>query len=260
VTLTVTNRNTQQTDTMTTNVLISEEGEGAEKDPNQSGDPGLRRNPTAQVSNALIACQSAADTGFSSLKVTRAGKGLKFEGTARGGNGAFLTEIYQVAKGRSASKPKKVASFTVTGSYTWNGKPKKGKLSAGTYYAQMSARGTGAREDVRAVGLTRSKTAFKLRKPFQRPDTCSEISLFRLDSPAFGPKRKLTASFTLTQPGTATIEVRRGKKRVARITRKAPTANRLQKVAISPKKLRKGEYKIILRAGGKTETLNARRY
>jgi PKD repeat protein len=267
VTLTVTNLKTKQSDTMKTNVSISEDGDFNETDPDQrrrggggggGGTGGF--DPGAQAANSLLACQSAADTGFSSLKVSRAGKGLKFEGVARGGNGAFLAEVFQVAKGRSATKPRKVASFTVNRSLTWNGKPKKGKLTPGTYFARVTARGTGARPDVRGFALTRSKSSFKLRKPFQRADTCSEISLFRLDSPAFGPKRKLTASFTLTKPGTATVEVFRGKKRVKRITRKVPSANRLQKVAISPKKLKRGEYRIVLKAAGKSETLNARRY
>jgi hypothetical protein len=261
VKLTVSNRATQQSDTMTTNVAIADEGEANESDPDQSKDRGFdTAGPTAQASNSIVACQSAADTGFSSVKVSRAGKGLRIQGTARGGNGAFIAEIFQATKGRKAIKPRKVASFTVTGgSHSWNGKPTKGKLGAGTYYVQLRARGTGSREDVRGVALTRSKKSFKVRKAFQRADTCGEISRFALESPAFGPKRSLTAAFALTRAGKATIEVYKGKKRVKRVNKTA-AANTLVKVAISPKKLKRGEYRIVLRAAGKTETLNARRY
>ena len=251
VKLTVTNRDTHQSDTMTTNVLITGEGAGSETDPGgQDGDPGLR------AKNSVVACQSASDTGFTALKVTRAGSGLKFEGGSRGPSAAFRAEVYQATRGRAAIKPKRIAQFTVNGSYAW--KP-KGKLKSGTYFARMTARGSGNRPDVRSVALKRTGRSFRLLKPFQRPDTCSEISLFRLDAPAFGPKRKLTAAFTLAKPGAATIDVLRGKKRVKRIRVKVKSANRLQKVSISPKKLRRGDYRIVLRAAGKAETLHAKR-
>ena len=251
VTLTVTNRDTAKSDAMTTNVLISDEDAGSETDPaGQDGDPGLR------AQNSVVACESSADTGFTALKVTRAGTGLKFEGGSRGPSSSFLAEVFQVTKGRKAIKPKRLARFTVNGSFTWR---PKGKLRAGTYFARMTARGSGARPDVRSVGLERRGSRFVGRKPFQRPDTCGEISLFRLDSPAFGPERKLTAAFTLTKPGKATIEVYRGKKRVKRIKKTVKSANRLQKVAIAPKRLRRGEYRVVLRAAGKKETLYAKR-
>ena len=251
VTLTVTNRDTGKADTMTTNVLIADEDAGTDSDPaGQDSDPGLR------AQNSVVACQAAADTGFTSLKVRRAGRGLKFEGASRGPSSSFLAEVFQATKGRKAIKPKRLARFTVNGSFTW--KP-KGRLKAGTYFARMTARGSGSRPDVRSVALERKGTKFRARKPFQRPDTCGEISLFRLDAPAFGPKRKLTAAFTLTKPGKATIEIYRGKKRVKRIKKTVKSANRLQKVKIAPKKLRRGEYRIVLRAAGKKETLHVKR-
>jgi Zn-dependent M28 family amino/carboxypeptidase len=251
VKLTVTNRDTGKSDTATANVLISDENAGTDSDPSgQDGDPGLR------AKNSVVACQAAADTGFTSLKVTRAGSGLKFTGASRGPSSSFVAEVFQATRGRSAIKPKRLVRLTVSGSATW--KPKK-KLAAGTYFARMTARGSGSRPDVRSVGLERKGTKFRARKAFQRPDTCGDVSLFRLDAPAFGPKRKLTAAFTLTKAGKATIEVFRGSKRVKRIKKTVKSANRLQKVAISPKKLRRGEYRIVLRAAGKKETLYAKR-
>ena len=252
VTLTLTNRDTGKSDTASVNVAVIT-GSGTESDPaGQGDDPGLRQK------NSVVACQSASDQGFTRASVKRAGKGLKFEGAARNGS-AFLAEVFRVSKGRSATKPKRVARFEVNGSLTWNGKPRKGTLTPGAYFVRLTIRGTGSRPDVRSFGLERTGSAFKLRKPFQKIDSCNAISLFRLDAPAFGPKRGLTAAFTLTQAGKVTIEVFRGAKKVRTIRKPVKSANRLQKVAISPKKLKRGEYRIVLKAGGKRAELFARK-
>jgi hypothetical protein len=248
VTLTVTNRDTHVSDTMSTNVAIAE-GNGNDADPSrQTSDPGLR------AKGAVVACQSAWQTGFQSLRVRPSGKGLRIDGQVTGGGG-FLADVFRAAKGRRVGRAKRVASFTVNGSTRWNG---RGATARGYYFIRLTTRGMGSRPDVRAFGLRRGAKRFRLLRRFQRPDSCEAVSLFRLESPVFGGKRKLGVAFTLTESGAAVVDLVRGSKRVKRYRRNA-TPNRLQKVRISPRGLRRGQYKVVLRAGGKRETLYATR-
>ena len=256
-TLTVTNRDTHQSDTVTRNVLVSSgEGEGNETDPDQSSDPGLR------AKGSVIACQSGQ--GFRSVSVKPAGRGLRFEGSSAAGGNTFLAEVFQVAKGRRATKAKKVASFNVNGSFTWDGKPRRGSLSRGTYMVRVSMRGTGARPDVRGFGFDRT-TRFKTRKPFQRADSCELLSLARLSAPAFGGKQKLLVNFTTTQAAKVTVSVFRGKaKKAVKRFRKSTSPNRLQRVTLSPRRLKRGDYRVVIAARGakgkQSTTLYARKY
>jgi hypothetical protein len=248
VTLTVTNRDTTQADAVSTSVNIAD-GTDTEADPSsQTQDPGLRAR------NSVTACQS--NTGFTQVKVRPAGAGLTFEGQARG-PGSIVAEVFQVAKGSRAQKPKLIASFSFNGSQTWDGRVKGKAAPAGTYYVRMTARGTGPRPDVRSFGFDR-KGKFKARKAFQRPDSCKTVSLFRLDSPAFGGKRKLGISFTTTKDMTVKVRVLRGRKKVKSFTVRAK-ANRLAKAFLAPNRLRKGEYKIVLKAAKTSEALYARK-
>ena len=250
-TLTVTNRDSQQADKVTRLVLV-QEGEGTDVDPDQSGDPGLR------AKNSVIACQSSGQ--FSSLSVKPSGKGLTFNASIPSGDVARV-EVFRSAKGRKATKARRVARFSFpSGSYKWNG---KGAKARGVYFARVSTLGNGSRPDVRSFAFTKTKR-FKARKPFQRTDTCELVSLFRLGAPTFGGKQKLLVNFTTTQGAKVTVQVFRGKKRVK--TFKATTsANRLQRVLLKPgKKLKRGEYRIKLTAvagsSKQTRTLYARKF
>jgi hypothetical protein len=249
VTLTVTNRTTHASDTMSTSVLIADATDSESDPSDQTQDPGLRPK------GSVTACQG--DTGFTHVKVTPAAGGLRFEGEARG-SGSVVAEVFQVAKGRRAQRPRKVASFAFEGSQTWDGMVGGRPASGGTYYVRMTARGTGPRPDVRSFAFERPARTFKARKPFQRKDSCDNVSLFRLDAPAFGGKRRLAISFTTRKSSRVAIEVLRGSKRVKRF-RVRTTANRLAKAFLSPKRLPRGEYRIVLRAGGKPQALYARK-
>jgi hypothetical protein len=250
-TLTVTNRDSHASDTATRNVLVSSgEGEGNDTDPDQSGDPGLR------AKNSVIACQSNAQ--FKSLSIKPSGNGLRFTSDVPSGDAVKVT-VFRSVKGRRASKARKVAGFTYKGSYKWNGKGAKAK---GVYFVQVSALGNSARPDVRSFAFTKTKR-FKARKPFQRTDNCELLSLFRLGAPTFGGKQKLLINFTTTKAAKVTVKVLRGKKKVK--TLKATTSpNRLGRVVLKPKKLKRGEYKIKLTAVAGSEkqsgTLYARKY
>jgi PKD repeat protein len=255
VTLTVTNRDTHKSDTATRAVLVEACSDNCanDSDPDQSGDPGLR------AQGSVVACQSGG--GFTSVKVTPAGRGLRFEGASP--SGGFTAEVFLAAKGRRATTPKRVASFDVNGSYTWDGQ--KPELADGTYFVRVSTRGTGVRPDVRGFGFDRKGARFTARKPFQRPDSCELLSLARLDAPAVGGKRALDVAITTTKAARVTVSVFRGNaaKAVKRF-KKTTSPNRLLKVALAPRKLERGEYRIAIAATaeGKTQraTLYARKY
>jgi PKD repeat protein len=249
-TLTVTNRDTHQSDAVTRLVLVGE-GEGTDVDPDQSGDPGLR------AKNSVVACQSAAQ--FKALTVKPEGKGLAFFADTANANDTVEVQVFQNAKGRRAVKRKRVAKFSFKGQYKWDGKGAKAK---GTYSVLVSTLGTAARPDVRGFAFTKA-AKFKARKPFQRTDTCQLLSLFRLGAPSFGGKQKLLVNFTTTKDAKITVKVLRGSKKVKTLKAKT-SANRLNRVTLKPKKLRKGEYKVVLTAVSGSEkqsgTLYARKY
>jgi hypothetical protein len=241
VTLTVTNRDTHQADTAIRKVLV-QPGTGTDVDPDQSADPGLR------AQGSVLACQSAG--GFTSVKVSPEGAGLKFEGSAPGGN-KFMADVFQVTKGRRVQAPKKVASFAVEGSFVWDGALPKGKLSAGTYFVRVSTRGTGSRADVRQFPFRRTSSAFRALKPFQSADSCDLLSLARLGAPAFGGKRPLLVNFTTTKASKVTVALYRGSSRKpAKRFTKRTQANRLARVTVRPKGLKRGQYRVVVSAAG----------
>ena len=247
--LTVTNRNTGEASAITRLVDVVD-GDGNDVDP-----PGQDRDPGLARPGSVVACQSG--TGFSSASVRPAGRGLRFEGRSASGQ-SFIARVFRATKGRRAIKPKLVASFEVNGSLTWNGKPSRGKLRNGTYYAQLDLRGTGSRADVRSFAFRRKGAKFKRLKAFRARESCDLISIASLSSPVFGGKRRLGISFATTKDSRVRVTVQRGKRVVKRFTRRT-TANRLARVTLKPRKLRRGTYRITIKAGAKTVRLYARR-
>ena len=177
----------------------------------------------------MVACKES--TGFLSAKVKRAGKGLRFD-FERAGTSPVKVNIYRQSNGRKALSAKKVASFEVTESFTWNGKPKKGKLRKGDYYAQMSVVSPSGQIDMRNFTLRRTGSKFKTGKPFTKTDSCDLLSLYRLGGPVFGGRTPLRIAFVLTQPAKVTVTLLKGKKKVKRIKRNVKSANRAQRINI----------------------------
>jgi hypothetical protein len=242
-TLTVTNRDSHASDTMSVGIVVGEEGAGDENDPSgQAVDPGLR------AQGSTVACQSSV-LGTATVKPSKKGLAIGFGASDRQGS----ADIFQVGP----KKDKKVKSLTGTGGVTWNG---KGGAKKGTFYVRVVTRGTQARQDSRGFGFSRKSGKFKARKAFQQPDTCDAITVFRLDTPAFGPKRKLSIAFVLKDAGKASVAVYRGKaKKPVKKFATTAQANTLAKFSLAGKKLKKGEYRIVLKAAGATKTLYAAR-
>ena len=255
--LTVTNRTTNKSATMTVPIVVEAGGTANQADP-----PGQDVDRQLPAQNSVVACQ--ASNGFRSVSVKPAGKGLRFD-FAQTGRDPVQIDVFRSSTTKQAAAPKKVASFSVMKPFTWNGKPKKGKLAKGTYFVRITSKSPNSVVDSRAFAFERT-SKFKARKPFQRTESCDLVSSFRLAAPAFGGKRKLEVGFSATKAGQAEITVFRGKKAVKKIVRKVDAPNRFQLVKIPAKptkKFKKGEYRVVLKytAGGDSRllTLFARR-
>ena len=252
--LTVTNRETGQADTMAVRVEIVDENAGTETDPAGQGvDQG---GPIAKQSQ-VVACQSGA--GFERLSVRASGRSIRIEGKPTKGE-TFTADIYLVTKGtKPTRKSRKVASLQVNGAATYNG----ARAKRGIYFVRVASRGTGSRPDIRDFAFDRSARAFKARRPMAFPDTCDLVSVYRLDSPAFGGARRLGVTLALTRNGKVRLSVFRGKskKAVKRFTREVLASRAQRFVWKVPRKVRKGEYRVVLTVDGQpgSKTLHARR-
>jgi peptidase M28-like protein/PKD domain-containing protein len=234
--LTVMNRETRKSDTATRRIFI-QKGSGTDVDPDQSKDSGV-------ASGSVIACQSRA--GFTRASVKPAGRGLTFSGRTRDGAG-YAATIFQASKGNRATKLRKVATFAVKGSKRWTGRLKTGKPARGVYYVQLSSRGTGARPDQRGFAVRYTGSRFVTLKPFQRQDTCGLLSYARLASPVFGGRISLVANIATTRAARVTVTLSRKGARSVRKSVKT-SANRLKKVVFSARGLRRGQYRVSIRA------------
>ncbi len=233
VKLTVTNRDSHASDTIARRVSIST-GNDNDADPDQSSDPGLR------VAGSVVACQT--DAGFRTASARPSGRGLRLTGDTRDGK-PFVATVFRAATRRKATKLTRMGSFAVNGRLTWNGRLNGKRLAPGTYIVRLTSRGTGSRPDVRAFALRWTGSGFVARRAFQRPDSCGLISYLRLVSPTFSASRRLVLDVATTKDATVTATLsRRGvKPRRATLQLKA---NRLGKIRIPGRGLRRGEYRL----------------
>jgi hypothetical protein len=251
-TLTVTNRDTGASDTMTVPVVV-EAGTGADVDPaSQDVD-------TLPKRNAVAACPSSL--GFSKLSVKPKGKGLRFTFERTAPKAAKFT-VFRASNGRKALSAKKVATFTKMASFTWKGK----KLAKGDYYVQAQGFTPSNQRDIRTFAFTRKGSKFKKGKAFTRTDSCELVSLFRLGSPVFSNKKALRVAYAVTQPAKVTLTLLKGRKAVKRINKNVTAVNRVQRINVTGKalkKLKRGAYSVRLTAtgggGSQTSTLFAKK-
>jgi len=237
--LTLTNRTTNETDSMELPIVV-EDGAGDDNDP---ADQFSDRIP---AKNSVVACQAVS--AFRKASVKPAGKGLRFDFATTDPKKPVNIEVFQATKGKS----KRVAKFSKTASFTWKGK--KG-LKKGSYFVRLVGIGANNQRDERFFALTFSRK-FKKAKAFTRNDGCELVSLFRLSAPAFG--KKLDIGVATTQATKVQVSVLRGKKAVKKFTKQSE-ANRSLKFTLSGAKLKKGVYTVVLKAGGKSFKLFTRK-
>jgi PKD repeat protein len=232
--LTVTNRDTNASSSMTLPIVV-EEGTGTDTDPSGQFADAARAVPK---NNNVVACQSTlAFSGKPSVKPS--GKGLAFN-FAPTTNKGISVDVFMATK----SKVKQVAKFTgKTASFKWKGK--KG-LKKGSYFVRISGVGPSSQRDDRFFPLTYSKR-FRNAAAFARTGSCGFLSLYRLSAPAFG--KQFQIGVVTTEASKLQVTVKRGKKVVKRFKADAKP-NRAVTFKLSGKKLKKGVYKVTLKATG----------
>jgi photosystem II stability/assembly factor-like uncharacterized protein len=206
--------------------------------------------------------QCATTAGFKSVKVRPKGKGLRFA-VERAVEAPFRVDVYRSTRGRKVTPQRRVAKFrNKTKSFTWAGKGKK--IGNGIYFARVLL-DAGAIHDARRPAFVRSNGRFKRRRPFYALAQCKLLQVARLRRPAFGGTNgvKLGITARLTEPGSVRFVVKRGRKTVAKKRVASAGAGAAQRLRVKPKGLKRGEYRVTIRAkSGKateTVTLAARR-
>jgi hypothetical protein len=247
--LTVENIRTGKSASITIPVTV----EDSDKAPGAGDSPQGSAKPRPANPGRPGATGCTASSGFISLKVTPAGKGLTFD-FQRAGDTIVSADLLQVSKGRKAlAKAKSVRKFTGTEKFTWNGTLKKGKLANGLYELRVTTQGLKGK-DTRRFAFTRTAKGFKAGKPFEAQATCDLVSVFALGSSVLN--KRLAIQYRLGSAGKAEVTIKRGSKLVKKFKAKSSTANQLVKLKYIAKKVKRGQLTVTLKAtgGGKTVT------
>ena len=243
--LTVTNIRTGQSDSMTIPITVEPSSLGPPA-PDVCGTTPKPRLPGGDGAGGGGLGSCARGAGFRSAGVTPSGPGLKFASQPASGQ-SVTGEVFQISKGRKAlRRPKRVARFNVkAGSVV-----RKGKFTNGIYEARLKA---GA--DVRRFAFERRGKKFRKRKAVAMTDSCGALSSFSLSAPAFGGRTALKIGYRLGERASVAVAVYRGRKAVKRFKAATGDAGRTVSLKLAPKRLRRGEYRVVLtleRGGKKT--------
>ena len=174
------------------------------------------------------------------------GRGLRLR-FATAANSPTTVDVFQTSRARRVIGGRRVAHFPGRKrAFTWNGRTRrKGGMSNGTYFARFTT-GSGKTQDVRRVTLVRSRGRFRVVKPHHRRTPCQLIRTFKLSRPAFGgtTSKRLGIAYRLLSRARVTITVRRGGKVIRRFRPVRRNANRTYRNSISPRRLRRGVYRV----------------
>jgi hypothetical protein len=149
----------------------------------------------------------------------------------------------------------------------WVNRPTTQQLAMfGAHAAQDAVRGApacaassafrgavGARPRGRGVAITLRRRG--AAPAIERTSACGTIRRFALVRPAFGPRNPLRVSIALDRRRTATLEVRRG----PRVVRRIRFTGRERVLRVRPRGLRAGALRLVLRSGGASAVLGARK-
>lgn len=163
-----------------------------------------------------------------------------------------MVDIFQVSRGRSIGRFRRVASFRTSRSLTWSGRsnlPSSRRVTDGYYVVQMRSRAAGGGGDVRRFALKRSQRRFSRMPRYTLPNGCGTLSALRLASPVFGGRqqRPLRIGLRLRRAAAVSVELRRGKRVVRRTAYKTIPAESNQSRAFSARGLRPGTYAVVVR-------------
>jgi PKD repeat protein len=208
------------------------------------------------------AASCSVSTGFRKLKVKPRKRGLRFT-FSRSVTGKVNVSIYRYRKGDTISQ-KRVKRFrNRTKSFTWKGRGKR--VRNGVYFARITIPTADGKKDTRYVSLRRKKGRFKVRRSFVGRPTCGPLRQFRLGRVVFGGKRRqgLRVVYNVAEAGTVRIQLLRGRRVVRRTRVRTLDRPGTYSSTISPKRLRRGEYRVrligVLGGTRVVSTLGARR-
>jgi hypothetical protein len=195
--------------------------------------------------------------GFVSARARPRGRGLGFD-FQRTGDSLVTVDILQATAGRRLlARPRRVRRFSESASFDWNGAPARGRLADGIYEARITA-SVGRSRDTRRFVFERRGGRFRRGKAVATAPGCGTVSSFSLSSPAFGARVPLRISAIAGRNARVTVRVLRGS-RVVKSFRRSARRNRTVSLRLSGARLRRGEYRVVLRIGSTTRTLYARR-
>ena len=209
--------------------------------PGNQPDPGATPG-TGGKGPDVTPCASAA--GFRSVAAKGKGRGLRFTVDRRQARD-FAVDVFQQSRGRRVIDNLRVARFAKRkGSFTWSGKPAKGRrLTDGFYFARLAMRLEGGGTDSRRIPLRRVKGRFKASRDFYQRTDCGIFSSYKLSSQAFGGtgNAALGISLRLAQGvDSAKIQVRAGKKVVKTFTA-STQKDVLQRFRLAASKVARGK-------------------
>jgi len=193
------------------------------------------------------ACRSSL--GFAGASARPRGRGLDFLFTRNTRNPVRI-DVFRVARGRQISGERLVARFDRRSrSFRWNGRGGR-RLTNGYYVVRFSVRAANGATDFRRVAFRRSGGRFRSLPEFFRGRQCSLVETYKLGRPVFGGAggRSLGIAYRLGQAARASVTVTRNGKVVRRFPTRRVNAARTVRLTLGARRLRRGTYRITLRA------------
>ena len=212
------------------------------------------------AANQTLESCAATTQSFRSVAARRAGRGLRFSFRRRVAR-PVAVDVFQVSQGRTVIGQRLVARFRGRrAAFRWSGRGRRGRpLGDGLYFVRFAIRDERGRVDQRRIALQRSRGRFSPRRDFYRRTSCSTLTSFKLERPAFGGRRNraLGISFRVAREGRVRVEVRRRGKVVRRFGARTRRAGLTHRLRLASERLPRGTYEVRLRYVGDQGSLNA---
>ena len=234
---------------------------GRSAGPGPGPGPGGTTPPPPAPPTTPTACASTA--GFRSVSARPRGRGLRI-GFSRRVSAPVNVDVFQQSRGRRVIDNLLVARFTrKTRAFTWKGRARNAKrLTDGGYFVRFRMPQGAGRRDVRRITLSRRNGRFRPRPAFYGRSSCGLVTSYKLSSAVFGGRqgRRLGIAFRLSRRATVRVAITRGGTRTVRTFRARSYApDRTHRLSLPAAGLRRGDYRVTLRAGAVRQTLVARR-
>jgi hypothetical protein len=196
-------------------------------------------------------CVATRGIRSASVRATRAGVRI---GLSRLREAPVGVDVFRVSDGRRVVPERRVASFTGrTGSFTWTT-----RLARGVYFARFRMAEGGRTIETRRVAFERTARGVRALPAHQRTASCGLLRTAKLERPAFGGTGgvPLRLAYRTTKAAEVAVTVRRGTTVVKRFAARRVEAGRTVRVRVPAAGLRRGAYRVQVRAvGGDAQAL-----